>query len=266
MSETPNRSRRRFLSALPTITVGLITEPVQASPAKSSRWAMLVDTRRCIACQRNTQAIALAAMATTLGACLLLLYTGMETMVVSARILWNTPVLPLLFLSTAFVGGIGMTLLVAALNGRNDVAPQLNRWLAYSLTATFALLFLWGGIALSGASAHTAEALAALSGSSLWSTTGLWFLTTSLICLWLAIKRPGSLWPAALLALHTAWVLRWIVFIGGQGIPKMGSTWFSYSLSIGTEGVLGIVGSLGLALFLYIVLTGLLPWDERAEA
>ena len=68
------------------------------------------------------------------------------------------------------------------------------------------------------------------------------------------------------LALHTAWVLRWIVFIGGQGIPKMGSTWFSYSLSIGTEGVLGIVGSLGLALFLYIVLTGLLPWDERAEA
>ena len=46
----------------------------------------------------------------------------------------------------------------------------------------------------------------------------------------------------------------------------MGSTWFSYSLSIGTEGVLGIVGSLGLALFLYIVLTGLLPWDERAEA
>ena len=56
MSETPNRSRRRFLSALPTITVGLITEPVQASPAKSSRWAMLVDTRRCIACQACTMA------------------------------------------------------------------------------------------------------------------------------------------------------------------------------------------------------------------
>ena len=56
MSETPNRSRRRFLSALPTITVGLIAEPVQASPAKSSRWAMLVDTRRCIACQACTMA------------------------------------------------------------------------------------------------------------------------------------------------------------------------------------------------------------------
>jgi len=214
----------------------------------------------------NRKAIGLAALAASLGATLLLLYTGMETMVVSARVLWNSPLVPLLFLSTACVGGLGMTLLVAALAGRRDVAPALNRWLAIALAATFVLLAAWFGSALSGQASAAASALAALARSRVWSTTGGWFLGTAAFTLWLAVRSPRALWSTALLALHGAWLLRWIVFIGGQDIPRMGSTWFDYSLGIGADGLLGIVGSLGLALFLYVVLTGLIPWDERADA
>ncbi len=214
----------------------------------------------------SPRAIGLAALSASLGACLLLLYTGMETMVVSARVLWNSPLVPLVFLSTAFVGGIGMTLLVAALSGRRDVAPALNRGLALALAATFVLLAAWFGGALSGHSPVAAQAWSALASSRPWGPTGLWFLGTAVFTLWLAVRFPRSLWPTALLALHGAWLLRWIVFIGGQGIPRMGNTWFDYSIGIGPDGLLGIAGSLGLALFLYIVLTGLIPWDERAEA
>ena len=214
----------------------------------------------------NRQAIGLAALAASLGAMLLLLYTGMETMVVSARVLWNSPLVPLLFLSTACVGGLGMTLLVAALAGRRDVAPALNRGLALALAATFILLAAWFAGALSGQASAAAKALTALALSRVWATTGVWFLGTAAFTLWLAVRSPQSLWSTALLALHGAWLLRWIVFIGGQSIPRMGSTWFDYSLGIGPDGLLGIAGSLGLALFLYVVLTGLIPWDERAEA
>ena len=211
-------------------------------------------------------AIRLAALAAGLGAVLLLLYTGMETMIVSARVLWHTPLLPLIFAASAGVGGLGMTLLVAALSGRRDIAPALNRGLALALAVTFILLAAWFGGALSGQASAATEAPTALARSRVWATTGMWFLGTAAFTLWLAVRSPQSLWSTALLALHGAWLLRWIVFIGGQSIPRMGSTWFDYSLGIGPDGLLGIAGSLGLALFLYVVLTGLIPWDERAEA
>lgn len=211
-------------------------------------------------------AIRLAALAAGLGAVLLLLYTGMETMIVSARVLWHTPLLPLIFAASAGVGGLGMTLLVAALAGRRDLAPPLNRWLLRCLAASLILIALWAVFAVSGSAPQSAEALAALAGARVWTMTGLWFIATSLFSLWLSAARPRALWAPALLALHGAWLLRWIVFIGGQGIPKMGSTWYAYSLGIGPDGLLGIVGSLGLALFLYVVLTALVPWDARAEA
>ena len=214
----------------------------------------------------NPHAIRLAALVAALGAALLLLYTGMETMVIQARILWHTPLVPLLFLSTACVGGLGMTQLVTALSGMRKVAPQINRGLAAALSATLVLLVIWLAGALSGQTPRAATALAALSGSGVWSATCAWFVATSLFSLWLAWHRPHSLWINAMLALHGAWLLRWIVFIGGQGIPKMGATGFAYSLPPGPDGLLGIAGSLGLALVIYLVLTSFVPWDERAEA
>lgn len=60
MSDLPDRSRRSFLSALPSLTVGLAV-PAKAAdaPARLPRWGMLVDTRRCIACQACTMACAM---------------------------------------------------------------------------------------------------------------------------------------------------------------------------------------------------------------
>lgn len=54
MNAQPDLSRRRFFKLLPAVTAGLAA-PAQAA-ADGPHWAMLVDTRRCIACQACTMA------------------------------------------------------------------------------------------------------------------------------------------------------------------------------------------------------------------
>lgn len=57
MNAHPDLSRRAFLGRLPVVTAGLVA-PVVATAApdgtSKQRWAMFVDTRRCIACQACT--------------------------------------------------------------------------------------------------------------------------------------------------------------------------------------------------------------------
>jgi tetrathionate reductase subunit C len=214
----------------------------------------------------NAAAIRLAALVAALGAVLVLLYTGMEVMVVRSRSLWNTPLLPLFFVVTAFAGGLGMTGLFGALSGNAVSAPLLNRWLERSQWASLVLLAAWLLSGFSGLSGSAADALAAMRGSSGWSLTLAWLVGTTVLTLWLARARPRSLVLPALLALHGTWVVRWIVFMGGQGIPKIGAGFRPYFLSMTPDSVVGIAGTAGLCIALYIVLTSFIPWDDPAEA
>jgi tetrathionate reductase subunit C len=213
----------------------------------------------------NPSAIKAAALLTALGAVLVLLYSGMEVMVVQARSLWNTALLPLIFAATAMTGGIGMTALFEALTGNRQSAPVLNQWLARGVWVTLALLILWLVLGLSGTSTAAAEALGAMRGSFGWLATGAWLIGSTLLTLWLVQNNQNSLIMPALLALHGAWLIRWIVFIGGQSLPKMGSTSPAYSLTLTPDSLLGIVGMAGLCLALYIILTSLIPWDDQAK-
>lgn len=214
----------------------------------------------------NPSAIKAAAMIATLGALLVLLYTGMEVMVVQARPLWNTSLLPLIFAVTAMTGGIGMTSLFEAITGNRQSAPLLNQWLARGVWVTLGLLVLWLVLGLSGTSTAATEALAAMRASLGWLLTGGWLIASTLLTLWLARNRPNSLIMSALLALHGAWLIRWIVFIGGQSLPKIGSATHAYNLTLTPDSLLGIVGMAGLCVTLYIILTSLIPWDDQANA
>ncbi|PKO34315.1 MAG: tetrathionate reductase [Betaproteobacteria bacterium HGW-Betaproteobacteria-7] len=214
----------------------------------------------------NLSAIKAAALAATLGGLLVLLYTGMEVMIVQARSLWNTPLLPLIFGITAMTGGIGMTALFEALTGNRQSAPLLNQWLARGIWVTLVLLLAWLILGLSGTSTAAADALAAMAGSFGWLVTGGWLFGSTLLTLWLARNHSNSLLMPALLALHGAWLIRWVVFIGGQSLPKMGSASHPYYLTLTPDSLLGIVGMAGLCLTLYIILTSLIPWDDQANA
>jgi tetrathionate reductase subunit C len=213
----------------------------------------------------NPGAIKAAALVGSIGAALILLYTGMEVMVVQARALWHSPVLPLLFLVTALSGGLGMTGLFEAVSGNKEAAPLLNRWLVRSQWATLLLLAVWGLLGASGLSGAAAEALAAMQGEFSWWVTGAWLMGSTLLTLWLASSRRHTLVLPALFALQGAWLVRWVVLMVSQSLPKMGATTPRYFLTLTPDGLLGIVGMVGLCLTIYIVLTSLIPWDDRAE-
>lgn len=214
----------------------------------------------------NRGAIAAAAALAALGALLVLVYTGMEVMTVRARPLWNTPLLPLLFAVTAFAGGLGLTGLFEAATRHRAGAPLLNRWIARTQWATLALLAGWWLTAVTGLSGPAADALASLRGSLQWSFNLAWLVAATVLTAWLAGKRPGSLVLVPLLALHGAWLVRWMLFMGGQGIPKMGASFRPYFFSLSPDSVLGLVGTAGLFLALAIALTSFIRWDEPAQA
>ena len=256
-----------YLSGL-LLYAWLCLRPQLAALARAETSARVAALYRAFAYggHRNGTAIALAAVVTALGAVLILLYTGMEVMVVRARPLWNTPALPLLFAVTAFTGALGMTALFEAIARRRTSAPLLNRWIAVSQWLLLALLGGWLVSGLTGASAAAAEVLQAVSGSTKWAMTLAWLAGAALLTLWTAHRRPKSLVLVALLALHCAWAFRWILLMGGQAIPKMGAAFRTYTLTLTPDGLLGIVGTAGLFLAIYIVLTSFIHWDEAVPA
>lgn len=202
------------------------------------------------------------------GAVLVLLYTGVEVMVVAARPLWNTPILPLQFLATALAGAAGLTLVLNRVAGDGDRAAEacLNRVLAGSLVAVMALGIVWLLLGVSGVSARHAAALAEVASSPSWRLTAAWAALATVLPLAAALRWPaGSGWVTGLVALHSAWMFRWTVFIGGQNIPKTGAGFYDYHLPLGPEGVMGIAGTAGLWLVAVLALTTLLPWSDAGQ-
>jgi tetrathionate reductase subunit C len=99
-----------------------------------------------------------------------------------------------------------------------------------------------------------------VSGHEAWKFTALWLGAATLLPIALLWFKPCGLgWLVGPLGLHIAWMLRWTVFIGGQTIPKTGAGLYAYHLPLGHDGLLGIAGTLGLWLFVAIVLTTLIP-------
>jgi tetrathionate reductase subunit C len=199
-----------------------------------------------------------------LGGALVMLYTGAEVMVVRARPLWHTPFLPVQFLVTALVGALGLLLVLNRTVGDCDMAVEtrLNRLMAWSLAAVMGVGGLWLLAGLSGLFPSHARALAEVSGSAAWRLTALWAAASALVPLALAVRWPaGSGWATGLIALHSAWMFRWTVFIGGQEVPKTGAGFYHYRLPLGPEGLTGILGTAGLWLFVLLALTALVSWS-----
>jgi tetrathionate reductase subunit C len=213
-------------------------------------------------------ALAAAALLTLAGAMLVALYTGMEVMVVKARPLWNTPFLPLQFAATAFVGAVGLLLLFNRLIGRRDrqLEISLNRLLVFALAGVLTLGGLWLFVSLSGLSPSHSAALNQVAGLAQWQFMAVWAVLASIVPLALAIWRPASSGLlTGLIAVHSAWMMRWTILIGGQKMPKTGAGLYDFPLPLGSDGLLGIVGTFGLWIALLILLVDYLPWAGPAS-
>lgn len=194
----------------------------------------------------------------------MLTYTGAEVYIVRARPLWNTPFLPWQFLAAGFVGAFGVMLVLERLLSRERaLEAALNRRLAIALGVVAALGATWFAVAVSGVSPRHGEALASVAGFGVWRGVALWgavAVAGTFLIAWFMPSRSG--WITGLLAIHAAWMFRWTVFMGGQAVPKVGSGLYDAMLPAGVDGLMGVIGTFGLRIFLVIAYTTFLPWRE----
>lgn len=193
-----------------------------------------------------------------------LLYTGMEIAVIRSRPLWNTPFIPLQFAATGFVGALGVMLVLERVLCRDGALEAgLNRRLAVALAVVGLLGLAWLGVALSGLFPRHAEALASVAGFPVWHELALWGGAAIAVPFVIALIAPySSGWVTGLVAIHAAWMFRWTVFMGGQAVPKVGSGLYDALMPTGIAGLMGVIGTFGLWLFLLIAYTTFLPWTD----
>ncbi|CAI1006712.1 tetrathionate reductase subunit C [Serratia quinivorans] len=192
------------------------------------------------------------ALATLLSAVSILLYTGREVSVLRAQPLWYSLWLPWLLLLTAMQAV--PPLLACWLRQEPQWQPRLARYQAVSL-----LLLCLSGLGWWLDSSTSSVALRSLSTQgAVWLWAGIAFVALTLLLLALAWRtRHRPLGPKGLLAQSTAalllcWGVRWMLLMQTQTLPKFNVLTNPYVLPLGSEGLLAILGTLGLWMALII--------------
>ncbi len=202
-----------------------------------------------------------------LSAIMVATYTGAEMAVVRARPLWHGLMMPVMFVLTGISGAAGLGLLLNRIvsDGDEVVTSQLNHLLmmVLGLSALSVLFWISWGVVTGNVSGQELMRLA--SDYNPW-LFGLWFGLGILLPFLLVINLPArSWWLSGGLAMAGAWLFRWSMFIDAQRIPKTGAGFNVYSVPIGTEGLLGIVGTLGLWWLLVVLIVSVIPWQGSSR-
>lgn len=208
------------------------------------------------------------ALATTVLSLGIAVYTGSEVAIVKGRPLWNTVWLLPFFATTGLIGAGGLVLLLARIAGPRDPDTARNMlWVisaAAVATAGVALMWVLEGLYVENSS--VAAALRSVRHSGEWRSTSAWGLgvgtALTLGCLVLLSRKPqrGWSWIVGLVALHLAWMARWVVLMDVQTVQKQTAGYLEYTVGWGSSGWLGVVGTFGLWIALILVIDMLVPW------
>ncbi|QIC85761.1 tetrathionate reductase subunit TtrC [Serratia liquefaciens] len=192
------------------------------------------------------------ALATLLSAASILLYTGREVSVLRAQPLWYSLWLPWLLLLTA-VQAVP-PLLACWLRHEPQWQPRLAGYQAVSLLLLcFSCLGWWLDGSTSSAALHRLA-----SQGVVWLLAGIAVVVSILLLLALAWRvRSQALGAKGLLgqcmvALLLCWGVRWLLLMQTQTLPKFNVLANPYVLPLGSEGLLAILGTLGLWIALII--------------
>ncbi|TCD13521.1 tetrathionate reductase [Oricola cellulosilytica] len=197
-----------------------------------------------------------------------MVYTGAEVAILKARPLWHTEYLPAIFLLTGVIGAAGLAVVINRFSGmRHPLAG--DQMLTIILVATVlaglvAAGWLAQGLAINDGS--VAAALESVRDNAGWRRAAYWGVAAGILLFLGAglMEVMGSLrgtrWILGLLALAVAWMFRWTVLMDVQTIAKHTAGFNDYTLSLGSQGLLGIVGTFGLWLAVVVVVNLFVPW------
>lgn len=202
---------------------------------------------------------------TALSALGILLYTGMEVMVVRSRALWDTYWLPVNFLLTALLALFGLLLLLDILMPRAGSAQiqPLRRGLLITLAALSGAMVLWAVSGMVLSTPSWTEAYRIFSNFDFWRDLLLLSLAGGALLWLLCLVRRNKARSAfdllpALLALFCSWGFRWVVLMNVQSVPKYGAGLYHLSPDlVGSAGII-VAGTIGLWLAMAGVVWALL--------
>ncbi|MGA9618203.1 MAG: NrfD/PsrC family molybdoenzyme membrane anchor subunit, partial [Serratia proteamaculans] len=180
------------------------------------------------------------------------LYTGREVSVLRAQPLWYSLWLPWLLLLTAIQAV--PPLLAYWLRQEPQWQPRLARYQAVSLLLLcLSALGWWLDGSRSSVALHSLATLGAV-----WLWTGIAFVGLTLLLLALAWRArtqalgSNGLRGQCVAALLLCWGVRWMLLMQTQTLPKFNVLTNPYVLPLGSEGLLAILGTLGLWIALII--------------
>jgi len=218
-------------------------------------WFLLFHLRK-----GDTRLLRALALATALTAIGLLLYTGREVSVVRGRPMWFSywfPVAMFLSAMSALLAMLGLAM--------RDLTQRMAQGQVVTLVLLGAVLLAWYlGDTLSGEALRQQWRLGGEIRLYLLTLMLLWTVTLAVSLYASRYKPPFFIALAStLLVAILCWTLRWTVLMGGQIIPKFNALMNDYSLPMGTDGLLAIIGTFGLWLALAVVLGECVTWLSR---
>ena len=218
-------------------------------------------------------AVRLLAVVAALLSLSIMVYTGSEIAIVEGRPLWNTIWLPPLCLTTGRMGAAGMVLLLNRVTGPWD--EETDRKMLGVITLfgllTAGVVVMWGmeGLFVEGSS--IAAAIDSVRHDPHWRKTAIWgmlvgaVLTLAAALLWWQPRRrteAGILgpWILGLVALHMAWMARWVILMHVQTVQKQTAGYSEYIVGWQSSGWGGVIGIFGLWLAVFLVIDIFVPW------
>jgi len=210
-------------------------------------------------------AVGLAAVALSLA---VMVYTGAEVAILKARPLWHTEYLPAMFLLTGVIGAAGLAIVVNRFSGmRHPVAgDQMLTVILISLVLAGLVAGGWLAQGLAINEGSVSAALDTVRDNPDWRRFAYWGMIAGIV-LFLGAGMSevlgswrGTRWVLGLLALHVAWMFRWTVLMEVQTVARNSAGFQQYVVDIGSQGILGIVGSFGLWLAVILIINLFVPW------
>jgi tetrathionate reductase subunit C len=206
-------------------------------------------------------------------------YTGFILYFAVGRPLWHTPLMPIIFLVSAVVSGLGLMILLAWLMVRSadgtrpwGLMHSLGILLGWSILADLALRGLWHGLAYSADPVSYTPVLRYLFQDhfmvSVVLELGLALVLPAVVMFIPALRGVRPLFLAsAFFAAAGVWLFRWTTVIGGQEISRLGAEAHALPVEFwGGKGLMQVIGNWGLWLALFILFTWFLPWDRNQAA
>lgn len=196
----------------------------------------------------------------------IVVYTGAEIMVIRSRPLWNTLWVPINLALSGWLATVGLGFVLyrflppklqpdfETLHGLRN----LGLWLATGLVAS---ALTWGLAGIAGQSPSFDMAVRLFKDFPVWRISMLGsavFGAAVVMALLRGEQRLGAKGYTLVLGIGlaaSAWAFRWALFMGVQGVPKFGAGLYLYSMPLGGEGLMGMLGVAGLCVALVAMTT-----------